>query len=101
LEETQKKLGSIGFKLPYNLQECQRALTHHERSFKAMIRLEEQTKKLRQKHQDELAAEHKPRGTRKQRESSGGYKEQSRQRSYTRNADKHEDSITKVGFPIC
>jgi hypothetical protein len=45
LEETQKKLGSIEFKLvPSNLQECQGALTHHERSFKALVRLEEQTK---------------------------------------------------------
>jgi hypothetical protein len=62
IQETQKKLGSVGFAIPNSLHECVRALASHEKEFKALVKQEELTKKLRKQHQEKLADEYEAKG---------------------------------------
>jgi len=66
LEDTKSKLGSLGFALPRTAQECRSALTRHNQEFKAVLKEEHETRKMRKQHLEKLVKQYTAAGNQKE-----------------------------------
>ncbi|CAB9510765.1 expressed unknown protein [Seminavis robusta] len=65
IETYRSQLGSIGFTLPATKRECQKKLKQIDKQFKAAVKEEIRTKKLRRAHQQRMIQQHEAKGNSK------------------------------------